>query len=280
MTITLDNVRVLAGGHPVLADVSATVASGEHVAIVGASGAGKSTLVGLLLGFHRPARGEVLVDGAPLDGDGIAALRRVTAWVDPAVHLWNTSLAENLAYGNEASDAVGDVVNAAGLRPVLERLPDGLHTALGEAGALVSGGEGQRVRLGRALARSGARLAILDEPFRGLDRSARHELLAAMRRRFAKATLLFVSHDIEETLSFDRVLVIEDGSIVEDAAPAPSPPTRPLVTARSSTPIAVCARRSGAATNGGGSPWTVERSTTRTRAEGGLLEPAGAHMAA
>jgi ATP-binding cassette subfamily B protein len=98
-------------------------------------------------------------------------------------------------------------------------LPDGLQTPLGEGGALVSGGEGQLVRMARALGRSRARLAILDEPARGLERERRRNLLADARQQFADATLLCITHDIEATLDFDRVVVIEDGRILEQGRP-------------------------------------------------------------
>ncbi len=101
----------------------------------------------------------------------------------------------------------------------LRKLPRGLQTALGEGGGLVSGGEGQRVRFGRALLRPGARLVLLDEPFRGLDRERRRDLLARSRRHWQGATLLCVTHDVGETLGFERVLVLEDGQIVEDGRP-------------------------------------------------------------
>ena len=97
--------------------------------------------------------------------------------------------------------------------------PNGLDTPLGEGGGLVSGGEGQRVRLGRALLRPGVRLVILDEPFRGLDFEQRHKLLARAREVWRDATLLSISHDIAEALTFQRVLVMEDGRIVEDGDP-------------------------------------------------------------
>jgi ATP-binding cassette subfamily B protein len=102
---------------------------------------------------------------------------------------------------------------------VLESLPDGLETALGEGGALVSGGEGQRVRFGRALMRPDIRLVILDEAFRGLGLEQRRKLLAQARRLWSSATLLSITHDVRETLGFDRVLVVEDGCIAEDGAP-------------------------------------------------------------
>jgi ATP-binding cassette subfamily B protein len=164
----------------------------------------------------------VCADGAPLDGPRLALLRRATAWVDPAVQLWNRSLLENLLYGTppDAIGSVGTVIGAAGLRAVAEQLPQGLRTPLGEGGGLLSGGEGQRARLGRALLRAGARLAILDEPFRGLDRQQRRELLDLARRRWPGATLLCITHDVHETLAFERVLVLEGGRIVEDGDPS------------------------------------------------------------
>jgi ABC-type bacteriocin/lantibiotic exporter with double-glycine peptidase domain len=219
--VQLDDVRVVAGGHQILEVRALAIAPGEAVAIVGASGAGKSSLVGLLLGWHRPATGTVRIDGAPLDGAGIEALRRRTVWVDPAVYLWNRSLADNLAFGLAATpDAFGAVLDEAELGEVVRRLPEGLATPLGEAGGLVSGGEGQRVRFGRGLLRERPRLVILDEPFRGLSRDQRQALLSRARRRWSSATLFCVTHDIAETAAFPRVLVIADGHVAEDGAPA------------------------------------------------------------
>ena len=221
MRVQLDDVRVVAGGHQILEVDALAIAPGEAVAIVGASGAGKSSLVGLLLGWHRPATGTVRIDGAPLDGAGIEALRRRTVWIDPAVYLWNRSLADNLAFGLAATpEAFGAVLDEAELGEVVRRLPEGLATPLGEAGGLVSGGEGQRVRFGRGLLRERPRLVILDEPFRGLSRDQRQALLARARRRWSSATLFCVTHDIAETAAFPRVLVIADGRVAEDGAPA------------------------------------------------------------
>ena len=219
--VQLDDVRVVAGGHQILEVGALAIAPGEAVAIVGPSGAGKSSLVGLLLGWHRPATGTVRIDGAPLDGAAIEALRRRTVWIDPAVYLWNRSLADNLAFGLAATpEAFGAVLDEAELGEVVRRLPEGLATPLGEAGGLVSGGEGQRVRFGRGLLRERPRLVILDEPFRGLSRDQRQALLARARRRWSSATLFCVTHDIAETAAFPRVLVIADGLVAEDGAPA------------------------------------------------------------
>lgn len=221
VAIRLSDVTVKAAGNTVLQDVDLTIAPGEHLAIVGASGAGKSSLVGLLLGWYRASHGNVDVDGRPLIGNALTALRRDTAWVDPAVTLWNRSFLDNLRYGStEQGDLpLADILSKARLREVLEHLPDGLATELGEGGGMISGGEGQRTRLGRALARKRARLVILDEPCRGLDLATRRELMAMARQWWSDATLLLVTHDIAETESFGRVLVIDGGRIVEDGNP-------------------------------------------------------------
>ena len=221
VSIRFEGVSVRASGHTLLEGINLSVRAGGHVAIVGPSGAGKSSLVGLLLGWHRPASGELLIDGEPLDGERLERLRRETAWVDPSVQLWNRSLLNNIRYGAQARNGLplGEAIELSRLSSVLKRLPDGLQTQLGEGGALVSGGEGQRVRLARAMLRPGVRLVILDEPFRGVDRDQRRELLSRCRRLWKDATLLCVTHDISETQSFEWVVVIEDGRIVEAGAP-------------------------------------------------------------
>ncbi|MBS1786871.1 MAG: ATP-binding cassette domain-containing protein [Acidobacteria bacterium] len=222
VALRFESVEVLAGGHQILDDLNLEIAAGSHVAMVGSSGAGKSSFVGLLLGWHRAASGRVLVDGKELNGEQLAQLRAETAWVDPAIQLWNRSLIENLSYGTNNETAIRNpqsAIEAADLRRVLEKLPDGLQTTLGEGGALVSGGEGQRVRLGRAMMRRDARLVILDEPFRGLDREKRRTLMARARELWKDATLLCITHDVGETMNFERVLVVEGGRIVEDGAP-------------------------------------------------------------
>jgi len=221
VAIAMDRVRIKGGGHIILDKVSLNIAAGEHVALVGVSGAGKSTLVGLLLGWLRPARGEIRVDGEPLDQPALERLRRTTAWVDPAISIWNQSLLDNLRYGNDATHgwALDATLRGAEMLDILEALPAGLQTSLGEGGGLVSGGQGQRVRLARAMLRSGVRLAILDEPFRGLDRERRARLLAESRRLWKNITLFCVTHDVAQTQEFDRVLVVEGGRIIENAPP-------------------------------------------------------------
>jgi ATP-binding cassette subfamily B protein len=219
VSAVFENVSVRLAGHMVLEGIDLDLAAGSHVAIVGPSGAGKSSLLGLLLGWYRPAGGRILVDGAPLNGELLNKLRAQTAWVDPAVQLWNRTLFENLLFGTPGTVPEPELLKSAELHELLKKLPAGLQTDLGENGGLVSGGEGQRVRLGRALHRRGVRLVILDEPFRGLDRQQRTDLMSRARKYWSQATLLCVTHDVGETLSFPRVLVVDSGRIVEDGPP-------------------------------------------------------------
>ena len=217
--IRMEDVSVRAAGHTILESVSLDLRAGSHVAIVGPSGAGKSSLAGLLLGWHTPASGRILVDGAALEPE---QLRPQTAWVDPQIQLWNRSVLDNLLYGSdpEAPHPVEEPLRASGLHDVLRKLPEGLQTVLGEGGTLVSGGEGQRVRAGRAMARRDARLVVLDEPARGLDRVRRRALVDRARELWRSATLLYITHDVADSGDFERVLVIEDGRIAEDGAPS------------------------------------------------------------
>jgi ABC-type multidrug transport system fused ATPase/permease subunit len=213
-------VTVHAGGNTVLSDINLRIPAGQHVAIIGSSGAGKSTLVSLLLGWHRPSQGRILCEGEELSEQLLPHLRERTAWVDPSVQLFNRSLYDNLLFGSrEAAGFVDDALTDATLQELSQRLPEGLRTVLGEGGGRLSGGEAQRVRLARALLKTNPGLVICDEPFRGLDRRQRSELMASARRKWSLSTLLCVTHDIGETRAFPRVLVIEGGRIVEDGAP-------------------------------------------------------------
>jgi ABC-type bacteriocin/lantibiotic exporter with double-glycine peptidase domain len=219
--IDFEQTCVMAAGHVVLDQVTLHVRPGEHIGIVGVSGAGKSSLLGCLMGWFQPSSGAIRVDDAPLDSLGLAQLRSETAWIDPQVHLFRSTLYENLRYGNGAHSVArfGATLEAADLGRILERAPEGLQTPIGEGGSLVSGGEGQSIRIGRALGRCGVRLAILDEPARGHGREERRRMLTSLRAQFSAATMLCVTHDVADTLDFDRVLVIERGRILEDGAP-------------------------------------------------------------
>ena len=219
--IKMEKLTVMAAGHTILANINLDIRPGEHIGVVGASGAGKSSMVGLLLGWHKAREGRVLIDGEPLNAERLDQLRGELVWVDPQIQIWNSTLFDNLAYGAEAtaSQRMEQTLEKAQLRDVLQRLPSGLQTLLGEGGALVSGGEGQRVRLGRGMNKGKVRLVILDEPARGLVLSKRQAMVSSAREVWKDATLICITHDVIDTMQFDRVLVIDHGEICEDGNP-------------------------------------------------------------
>jgi ATP-binding cassette subfamily B protein len=219
--IRFQSVHVSASGHAILHDVNLEVQPGEHVAVLGPSGAGKSTFVGLLLGLHRPVSGRLLVNDQPIS-ENITQLNQNTIWIDPTVQIWNRSMYANILYGhtNDQPAALDVIFEHANLMPVLQKLPYGMQTLLGESGGLLSGGEGQRVRLARALNHRTPALVLLDEPCRGLEQAQRRQLLQRMRSTWSDTTLICVTHDVQEALSFDRIVVVQDGRIVDNDAPS------------------------------------------------------------
>ena len=225
-----------------LKNIDLEISAGRQIAIVRPSGAGKSTLVGLLLG--HPTTGQILIDGQPLTYERLQTVRQQT----PNVQLWNRSFLYNLHYGESQANSLTErdnvhntdetpekdsAIKQADLSNVLKRLPNGFLTPLGQEGRLLSAGEGQRMRFVRIMKLQRppeARLVILDEPFRGLDSQKRRTLLTRARAFWQNATLICITHDINMTLDFERVIVIENGQIIEDGNPktlAQQPNARP-----------------------------------------------------
>jgi ATP-binding cassette subfamily B protein len=220
--IQMQNLSLHSGRHAILQDINLNINPGEHIAIVGASGAGKSTLVGLLLGWNQPSQGSLLINGNPLDAAQRTALRRATAWLDPSVTLWNRNLLDNLNYGNprdQRHPQFDSILEQAQLLEIVAQQPKGFQSMIGDNGSLLSGGEGMRVRFGRALLKPNAKLAILDEAFRGLDSKTRRTMLQDARSHWSESTLLYISHDQDSALNFDRVIVMQNGQIVQDGNP-------------------------------------------------------------
>jgi ABC-type bacteriocin/lantibiotic exporter with double-glycine peptidase domain len=212
-------VDVVCAGRAILHAVTLSIEREQHVAIIGVSGAGKSTLISLVLGWMSPHRGGVHVNGAPLTPESQRLLNSRTVWLDPAVQLWDQSLLDNLTFGTQPDVPLFNALSDASLLDLLPTLPDGLQSDLGEGGVRLSGGQGQRVRLGRSLLKNAPRLVLMDEPFRGLEREKRQALLATCRRHFRRTTLLMVTHDVEDTLEFDKVVIIDQGRIIETGDP-------------------------------------------------------------
>ncbi len=218
--IHLHDLSIHLESQTLLRSVHLDIEAGEHIAVVGLSGAGKSTLANLLLGLYGNFDGIFMINGQAVTPQLFDSLREHTIWVGPNVKLWNRTLLENLQYGaGKPFRSLEETLTKASLATLIERLPEGMQTLLFEDGKRVSGGERQKIQFGRALQRENVRLAILDEPFSELNREQHRELLAHSRAIWHDATLLYITHDVELSTYFDRVLVVQHGQIVEDGIP-------------------------------------------------------------
>lgn len=205
----------------VLDEVSFEVRRGEKIAIVGPSGAGKSTLFSLLLRFYDPAGGVVRFDGVPIAEVDPEALRRRIALVPQDVAIFAASVADNIRYGRpEADDAA--VVEAARLAfadEFITRLPGGYASQIGERGVTLSGGQRQRIAIARAILRD-APLLLLDEATSALDAESETMVQKALERLMEGRTTLVIAHRLATVLNCDRILVMDEGRIVEEGSHA------------------------------------------------------------
>jgi ATP-binding cassette, subfamily B, bacterial len=197
-------------------DVSFSVRAGEKVAIVGPSGAGKSTLFHLLLRFYDPASGTISLDGVPINAADPREIRKRIALVPQEPVVFAASARENIRFGRpEASDA--EVERAADLAHATEfirRLPGGLEAQLGERGVTLSGGQRQRIAIARAILRD-APLLLLDEATSALDAESETLVQTALEELMRHRTTLVIAHRLATVLSCDRIMVIDQGRIVE-----------------------------------------------------------------
>jgi ATP-binding cassette subfamily B protein/subfamily B ATP-binding cassette protein MsbA len=200
----------------VLKGVGFHARSGELVAIVGATGAGKTTLVSLVPRFYDPTAGRVLLDGIDVREFRLKALRQQVAMVLQPPLVFPTTVRENIAYGRP--DATADQIMAAArlaqLEDFLERLPEGLETVVGEAGATLSAGEQLRITIARAILRDAA-LLILDEPTSALDAATEALVMQGLERLMAGRTTFVIAHRLSTVRRADVVLVLDEGRIVE-----------------------------------------------------------------
>ena len=201
---------------PALKDFSLTVRPGERVALVGPSGAGKSTVFRLLLRFYDPQAGRVLMDGVDLRQAEPAEVRARLALVAQDSPLFSGSALDNIRYGREAAteDEVRAVVKAAQAEGFLTALPEGLDTLIGERARTLSGGQRQRLAIARALVRE-APILLLDEATSALDAENEQLVQRALDAAMKGHTTLVIAHRLATVLKADRIVVMDDGRVVD-----------------------------------------------------------------
>ncbi len=199
---------------PALNGINLSMATGEHIALLGRTGCGKSTLLQLLTRAWDPQRGELLLNGAPISGMDEMALRRTISMVPQRVHLFSATLRDNLrlAAPQASDEQLAAVLTRTGLEKLLA--DDGLNGWLGEGGRQLSGGELRRLAIARALLHD-APLLLLDEPTEGLDATTESQILDLLEEVAQQKTLLMVTHRLRGLARFDRIIVMDNGQIIE-----------------------------------------------------------------
>lgn len=205
---------------PVLKGVSLEVKAGETVALVGRSGAGKSTISALLPRFHDPVGGEITLDGVPLSDYRLANLRSHVAMVSQKVVLFNDTIRNNVAYGELQGCSEADIVQAlkdAHAWEFVAKLDQGLDTEIGQDGAQLSGGQRQRLAIARALLKD-APVLILDEATSALDAESEYRIQQALEQVMQGRTTLVIAHRLSTIEKADRILVLDEGRVVESGS--------------------------------------------------------------
>jgi ATP-binding cassette subfamily B protein len=202
---------------PALHGFSLRVRPGERVALVGPSGAGKSTVLRLLLRFYDPQAGRVLVDGVDVREADPAEVRARMALVAQDTPLFSGSAADNVRFGREGADeaAVREAVRAAQAEAFLAALPQGLDTPVGERARSLSGGQRQRLAIARALVRE-APILLLDEATSALDAENEQFVQRALDKAMQGRTTLVIAHRLATVLKADRIVVMDEGRVVEE----------------------------------------------------------------
>lgn len=204
-----------------LRNIHLRIARGDRIGFLGPTGSGKSTLLDIVMGLLTPTRGEIRLDGARLHDGNVADWQAQIAHVPQAIYLTDSSIAENIAFGETAREIDMDRVRAAAERAQIasfvESLPDGYGTETGERGVRLSGGQRQRIGIARALYKR-ANVLILDEATSALDDATEADVMAALERGDRGITLLMIAHRLSTLADCNRIVRLRDGEIVEEGS--------------------------------------------------------------
>jgi len=204
---------------PVLSGIDLDVKEGETIALVGESGSGKTTILNLLIGFITPGGGRLSIDGTDISEINLRSYRRFISVVPQTPILFTGTVRENITYGltNVSDEEVNHAVEAANLKSVIARLPNGLNTMIGEHGANLSGGQRQRISIARAIIRD-PRVIILDEATSALDTISEKEIQDALNELIKGRTTFIVAHRLSTVRGADRIVVLDQGKIREEGS--------------------------------------------------------------
>ena len=216
--ITLSNVDFIyphTGIHA-LKDFSLQINKGEKIAIVGRTGSGKSTLAQLLLHMYEPQKGIITYDDIPVNKIDINSLRLQISYVPQDIFLFSETVSNNIIFGHD--DASGELVlhaaKQASIHKEIEKFQHGYNTMIGERGVTLSGGQKQRISIARALTKD-SRIIIFDDCLSAVDARTEKEIIGNLYQYLDNKTAIIITHRIFSLFEFDKIIVIDEGSIVE-----------------------------------------------------------------
>ncbi|HVF40854.1 MAG TPA: ABC transporter ATP-binding protein [Gemmatimonadaceae bacterium] len=216
--VRFERVGLRHGHNPwVLRDIDLVVHPGERIGIVGPTGAGKSSLVSLVPRFYDATEGRVCVAGHDVRSLTLASLRRHVSFVFQEPVLFSVSIRENIAAGrtDATPEEIEEAARSAGIHSVIAQLPEGYDTVPGERGGTLSGGQRQCVAIARAILRD-APIVVLDEPTTGLDQRSAGLVTSALQELMQGRTVLMISHELHRLHDADRIVVLENGRLVQE----------------------------------------------------------------
>jgi ABC-type multidrug transport system fused ATPase/permease subunit len=205
---------------PALKDISFSIEKGQSIALIGKSGAGKTTLVDVILGLLEPDSGDITVDSVSIY-DKLRSWQNLVGYIPQSISLLDESVERNIAFGVPDhlidSDRLNKVIKAAQLEELIEQLPDGIKTSVGERGVRLSGGQRQRIGIARALYFE-REILVLDEATSALDNETESLVTEAIRALSGTKTMIIIAHRLTTVEHCDRIYLLEKGRIVQSGS--------------------------------------------------------------